>query len=503
MEEHVKRAQEIKRLANVEIDVPGIKLELRSYQKRDVAFLVVNKRSLLGEVVGSGKSAIAITTIKYLINKQKIKNCLFVTTSSLLYQTKNEVEKFSNMSCIILRGTPAVRQKLYKESSKFDISIVNYETLRQDIEYFVNMEFSMVVLDESTMYKSISSKLYTAVRRISNTREYVVAMTATPLQNNLSEIYSIMSVVNPEIFNNYWQFKSRYLIEKEITIKRPGRQPFKFRKVVGYKNVPEFAELISNYYIRHPKDFILSELPPVTHEYRFVTLTSEQQKIYDKIKEGILKKGNEIHKLEVLQKFYYMLSVCTANHLADEDVKTVHSSKYDEFLQLVQNELKDERAVVYCERKRSIEYLRKELKKVGITSTEITGDVKAEEREKNKQSFIDGTSQIIFLTTAGEMGLNLQCAGYFIFINQMYNPARMEQLAGRILRIGQTHEKVVIFHIVTENTVESRVLDLLEKKKGLFDAVFGKAKEVTVINKQVSGIDNLSVAQMLKMLKDE
>ena len=447
-------------------------VELYQFQKKAIAYLFHSKRAILGDPVGSGKTLVCIGLFSLLKQLGQTPKVLVIAPASIIFQWRFEIEHYSTFKALVVKGTKDKRMTLWNDAKNFDFVVTNYETLKNDLEEVVKFDWGLQIFDEATHFKNRDTGVAKAIRDLTKLAhsDRVLALTATPLQNSLMELFSILEPIDPEILGNFYIFKNRYCIEKLFEIYRRGRT-YRFKKIVGYRYPLEVREKIRYNFIGRPKSEILSELPPLVHQYRWLTLTPNQKKAYDEVIGGVLKKGKKMKKVELAQKLVYALEICDS--LALINPKKKDSSKLEEIKNLLTGELQGQKVVIFSFYKKMIAEIEKLCEKLELNPLRITGDEGKEEREDNKQKFIkEDKYKVLLGTSAIEEGLNLQQVGYMVVVDRMYNPQRMKQLYGRLHRIGQLHSQVTIIHLIVKDTIEEKVLKILETKEKLFQDVF-------------------------------
>lgn len=482
--------------------------KLYDYQKKAVCYLYHSKRAILGDPVGSGKTLTCMALFAFLRKRGENCKAIVICPASIVYQWKNEIEHYSSFKALVVKGTKDKRMALWNDAKNFDFCITNYETLRMDLDDIAAFHWDMVLCDEATHFKNretgVAKSIKALIDRMRPDRAY--ALTATPLQNNLMELFSILEPINPDVLGNYYAFKYRYCIEKLFEVFRNGRV-VKFKKIVGYRYPLEVRERIRYNFIGRQKSEILKELPPLVHQYRWLTLLPKQQKAYDDVMNGILKSGKKIKSVETVQKILYALEICNGIFMVDKRKK--ESCKIEEIKNLLTGELSGEKVVIFSFYKKMINEIEKECEKLELNPLRITGDEGKEQREVNKQKFIhEDKYKVLLGTSAIEEGLNLQQAGYMIVVDRMYNPQRMKQLYGRLHRVGQTHDQVTIIHLIVKDSIEERVLKILEAKEKLFKEVFHSESDKNLLMgmeeeeiRQVIGNINTSSSKKRKAVK--
>lgn len=274
----------------------------------------------------------------------------------------------------------------------------------------------------------------------------------------------------------------KYMIIGEIPRAR------RIKKVVGSKNIEAVSKVMDPYYLRKTQDDVVEIDRKRVRVPRAVELTPEQKKLYVDIVGGLDEAAKE--RKSLMERFQALEYACGTTAFFDPRIKQNYenrtqldmtwfdsccSSKIDDLIFLLEHELVDEKIVVFSKYRIMLYHLMRVLEQHDIKYTEILGDVELEQREKNRLQFLeDSTVQVCLISTVGEMGLNLHAARYILFLNELYNPARQEQLIGRIDRPHLQQSKIISsIHYYTQDSFEPRLHERMDKERELADTFFG------------------------------
>lgn len=452
------------------------------YQKKGVVLPFIQPRCLVGDGVGLGKMIMALGFLCLAKARGKAKPpYLVLTTAASLDQWAEHTSRFTDLSYVKVRGEKQERISQYQEGYSHDVILLPYETVRHDYHRVPWLTPQIVLADEATTFKNFESKTFEAVQQFSQTATYFVAYTATPLQNSLDELWSVFHIVDPEIFGDHGVFRARYCKEEHFKVRTKWGFK-KLSKVVGYRNLTEARRRIAPYYIRRTREDIPVEdrlpMPEAYSSERWLEMTAAQREKYRELAET--KGGTR------LERMTRILQCCDtlANfpELGKED-----SPKVDEVMTLLEGELKGTKAVIFSRFKKPLYQLYQRLNKAGIQYADLTGDVelKTGEREANRQRFWnDPDCLVATITTSGEMSLNLQCAQVMIQMNQLYNPARMDQVVGRVYRSFSVHDRIFVIRLFMYDSLEEKVIKVLEEKRELFAGIFGADEVFSLLTEE-------------------
>jgi SNF2 family DNA or RNA helicase len=448
--------------------IKNLKITPFAYQAEGVLFSATAGRGILADDMGLGKTLQAIATVELLCQSQYLEKVLIVCPTSLKYQWKSEIEKFTKKNTVtIVEGGLLARKRIYAETQSRYI-IITYNVVSYDQEYLNTLlRPDMVILDEAQRIKNWKTKISANVKKLQS--KYALILTGTPLENNLEELYSLVQFVNPLLLGSLHNFLGRH------QVKEGGSG-----KVIGYERLDEIAAAIKPVLLRRTKKQVLQQLPQRTDTNRFVTITKEQWQVHEERKEAVAKlvlKWQRQHFLSeedrqrLLINLNLMRMVCDSTFIFDQ--RTNHQTKVDEVMSLLDEILNiaDEKVVIFSQWEKMTRLISKELEAAGIGFEYLHGGVAAPKREGLYQRFNTNPETRVFLSTdAGGVGLNLQTASHLINVDIPWNPAVLEQRVGRIYRYGQK-KNVNIINLVAQGTIEHGMLSRLKFKSALAEGI--------------------------------
>ncbi len=438
-------------------------LPLYPYQKEGILFAFRTGRSILADEMGLGKTIQAIGMAE-LLRKQKLcTSVLILCPTSLKYQWKEEIFRFSGMQAVIVEGNPLLRRAAYEQDAYY--KIVSYNTLQNDIRTR-NIAADLLIMDEAQRLKNWKAQISKATRKVKST--YTLVLSGTPLQNKLEELYSIVQFVDQYCLGPYYRF-----IHTTTLTDKNGR-------IVGYKGLQEIGDRLKTVLLRRRRKEVALQLPAKTERILRVPMTEAQRKWHDEQagyvaaivqkwqRTGFLIDGDRNRLLLSLNK---MRMACDSTYLIDQSVRD--DTKIDELLHILTNlyEGGDEKAIVFSEWERMTRLVAAELDRIGIGYAYLHGKIPAAQRSELIRDFTDNPDCRVFVSTdTGSVGLNLQSASVLINIDMPWNPAVLNQRISRIYRIGQS-VPVQIINLVTQNSIEERMLATLRFKDSLASGV--------------------------------
>ncbi|WP_223701595.1 DEAD/DEAH box helicase [Sutcliffiella deserti] len=438
---------------------------LRDYQKRGYQWMKTLASygfgGILADDMGLGKTLQSIT---YLVSelpeirKRKLP-ALIVCPSSLTYNWLSEIIKFApEIQAIIIDGTKAARAKLQKELGEIDVIITSYPLLRSDLNWFEKHNFHTVFFDEAQAFKNPVTQTARAVKRIKADHRF--ALTGTPVENSIEELWSIFHVVFPELFMGLKEYS--HLSRKKI------------------------ARRIRPFLLRRLKEDVLAELPEKLEMVQSVELLPDQKKLYAaylaKLRHDTLKHLDKDtirkNRIKILAGLTRLRQICCHPALFVDGYKG-SSAKFDMLLQIIEeSKLSGRRVLIFSQFTKMLKLIGNELSYQGVPFFYLDGQTPSEERVETCKRFNEGERDYFLISLkAGGTGLNLTGADTVILYDIWWNPAVEEQAADRAHRIGQTNV-VQVIKLVARGTIEDKMNELQEKKKHLIEEIIqddGKA----------------------------
>ena len=451
-----------------------IKAKLYDYQKEGVKRIVKEGRILLADEMGLGKTIQAIAATEIFANYFSVNKVLIICPTSLKFQWKREIEKFSNRNATVVEGLIHKRKDLYKSPSFY--KIISYGICRSDLELINTYSPDLVIIDEAQRIKNWKTQTAQSVKKIVS--EYAIVLTGTPLENKIDELHSIIEYID------------RYKLGPLFRFLYNHQQLDENGKLKGYKNLREINSTLGDILLRRTKNEIMDQLPGRIDKNFFIDLTKEQQtdhnSYYDTVcqlvnkwsRQGFL---SETDRDRLLLCLNCMRMVCDSTYILNQD--TNHGNKISEFTELLDELLQNDenKVVVFSQWKKMFELVIKELEKLNIPFVYLNGDISAKQRKQIIDAFQDNPEIKIFLSTdAGGVGVNLQSANILINLDLPWNPAVLEQRIGRIYRLGQK-KHVQVFNFIARLSIEHRILYLLDFKKSVFKGVIEEEGQDSVM----------------------
>ena len=433
-----------------------VKADLRDYQETGVKWLSMLDKygfgGILADDMGLGKT---LQTISFLSSRiDDSKKVLILAPSSLIYNWSDEFAKFApHLDVAVVYGLKNVRDELIAE--KHQITITSYASFRQDVEEYRDNHFQYLILDEAQVMKNDQTKIAQYLRDFEV--EHTYALSGTPIENNLGELWSIFQIVMPGL-----------LPSKKEFLKLPAE------KVARY---------IKPFVMRRKKEDVLQELPDLIEVAYRNELADSQKTIYlallKQMQDRIIHATeDEINrsKIEILSGLMRLRQICDTPKLFMEDYEG-ESGKLESLRELLE-QIQDgnRRVLIFSQFRGMLDIIESELDKMGMESFKITGSTPAKERQDMTTAFNDGQrSAFLISLKAGGVGLNLTGADTVILVDLWWNPAVEAQAIGRAHRIGQ-ERNVEVYRMITRGTIEEKIQELQESKRNLVSTILDGAE---------------------------
>jgi superfamily II DNA or RNA helicase len=450
---------------------------LRSYQREGVRFLadrcLCGAGAILADDMGLGKTLQALTLLaawqKQAQRRGQSFAALVICPASVIGVWLQQAQLFCpELPIQALRGNRRNREAILAET-KDRVLVTNYGLVRQDSDLLSALPFDFVILDEAQNIKNPAAQVTQAVKCLQARQR--LALTGTPLENQLSDLWSIMDFLNPGFFGQLEQFNDRY----------NG----------GQEALALLSRRLAPVMLRRKKEQVASELPPRIEETLHVEMQPEQRLLYDRALLFAREKLQENGAAEVLASLTRLRQICCHAELIQAQSSETPSAKLELLLEQVQElQSTGHSALVFSQFTSMLDIIARELEKLAIPYYVITGKTPVDQRAKRVEEFSASPKAAVFLLSlkAAGTGLTLTKADYVFLYDPWWNPAVERQAIDRCHRIGQD-KTVIAYKLIVQDSVEEKVLALLEKKRELFDAVMDGAEEHAAASSRLSLAD--------------
>ena len=443
---------------NKNIKVPeNLNANLRNYQVDGFEFFnaLANYKfgGILADEMGLGKT---IQTIAFLLS-QNNKKSIVVTPTSLIFNWKSEFEKFApDIKLAVAYGSKSHRQNILENYKEYDVILTSYGTFKNDIEKYNELNFDYCVIDEAQNIKNPDSLITKAIKTINADVRF--ALSGTPVENNLTELWSIFDFIMPGYLYNKNKFEQIF--------------------VNNDKNYNHLKNLIKPFMLRRTKKEVIDELPEKIEQKFYVEMEKEHKRAYKSfvnlIKRRILE--NDEDNMTVFSYLTKLRQLSIAPEIIVKNYKGKNSKL--EILMNIINSQKDRKILVFSQFTKVLKLIEDRLKEENINCSYLDGKTEAKERIKLVDDFNKSNDKKVFLISlkAGGTGLNLTSASMVIHFDPWFNPAVENQASDRAHRIGQKNV-VDVIKLISKDTVEEKVIAMQESKKELIEDIINSNLE--------------------------
>lgn len=422
----------------------------------------------------------AIATLCYLWEADSEKKVIVMTNKSVVGQWASEFDKFTEgVTTYQIKGTKKKRRKQLDEFWGHEgspaVAIMGYRSACSDFEIMQDWTDFNIVFDEATAFKTPTTQVHQVCKHIASNADRAFGLTATLIKNNLLEGWGIYKVIVPDLFTPHKSaFVSQFCVTKLQKIKGGRKIPV----IVGYrkKDIVRFREMIDPFYLGRPKHSVASELPVLTTKKVRVGMTNFQHQKYIEALTGLLELGTgEEKEVTKLTSIIYCQEIANHPCLIECDGA---SEKYNTLESMLTEggELHGEKVIVYTRFRKLVDHCIPLLKKKKIQCVRVTGSENEDERKEAQDIFqnLESGINVIWLTAAGGEAINLQSAKAIIFYDSPWSAGDYLQILGRMIRIGSPNDRCYAIHLVCDDTVDERVMEVLSKKMKLVEGIIGK-----------------------------
>jgi len=467
-----------------------VNAELYPYQKEGICFAAEKGRCIIADDMGLGKTLQAIAASELLRKETGIESALIICPTSLKYQWKSEIEKFTGQQAWVIEGL--FTKRIVQYQNDYFYKIVSYNTAINDIKEICAVLPDIVILDEAQRIKNFKTKISRHIKELKSPYSFV--LTGTPLENKLEELYSIVQFTNPYTLGPFYRFMHDHRITDEKG------------KIIGYQDLNKIGKILSGTMIRRRKKDVLLQLPERMDKVLYVTMTEHQSEIHEEYRQFVAKlilkwrrQGflNEKDRQNLMIFLNTMRMVCDSTYILDQETR--HDTKIDELMNILDKVFAegDEKVVIFSQWERMTRIVGRELDARNMKFQYLHGGIPGSDRGKLYENFNNDPECRVFLSTdAGGVGLNLQVASLLINLDIPWNPAVLEQRIARIYRIGQKRN-VSIINMVSTGTIEQKMLGVLSFKKGLSEGILDQGDNAIFLDDSKFKILMNSVEEMI------
>ncbi|MCP5242470.1 MAG: DEAD/DEAH box helicase [Burkholderiales bacterium] len=470
-----------------------LRAQLREYQQKGLSWLQFLREhrfgGILADDMGLGKT---VQTLAHLLLEKESgrmdQPCLIVAPTSLMSNWRREAERFTpDLSVLILQGSD--RKQHFDNLAQFNLVLTTYPLLYRDEQHLLANTYYYLILDEAQIIKNPKAQAAHVVRRID--AQYRLCLTGTPMENHLGELWAHYDFLMPDFLGDQTWFKKTY----RIPIEMHGNAEKKER----------LSKRLKPFMLRRAKGDVANELPEKSEIIRSVPLFEKQAALYEsirvsmekRVRDAIADKGLARSHITILDALLKLRQTCCDPRTLSlkEAQKFKHSAKLDLLMEMLPELLEEGRRIlIFSQFTRMLGLIETELNRREIGYSKLTGQTRR--RDEAIEQFKSGQVNVFLISLkAGGVGLNLTEADTVIIYDPWWNPAVESQAADRAHRIGQD-KAVFVYKLITENTVEEKILEMQERKRLLAESVYQSGKKEEAL--QLSADD---LTELFKPLK--
>ncbi len=448
--------KQIQQMRNHVPKVPStLQANLRDYQIEGFRYLSRLTHwgigACLADDMGLGKT---VQTIALILERAKQGASLVIAPTSVCFNWISEINRFApTLNVYDLRADG--RDERVKKATKFDVIVCSYGLLQHNDELLANKKWETIVLDEAQAIKNAQTQRWKTVMKLKAKSR--IALSGTPIENHLGELWSIFSFINPGLLGSIKQFQEKYSTPIE-TKQSPD-------------TIYALRTLVQPYILRRLKSEVLQELPPKTEQTILIEPSEQEATFYEALRRTAAERMEhfmaENNRLSVLAEITKLRQACCDSSLVDRSV-TIENSKLNAFIETIKNIIDNgHKALVFSQYVSFLSIVKQRIEAEQINYQYLDGSTTATHRKKSVDAFQSGEGDVFLLSLkAGGSGLNLTAADYVIHLDPWWNPAVEDQASDRAHRLGQ-ERPVTIYRFVMRHTIEEKILALHEKKRNL------------------------------------
>ncbi len=411
----------------------------------------------LADEMGLGKT---LQTICLLLERAPKGPALVIAPTSVCFNWHAEIQRFAptlNLKVLEING----REDLITGLGPFDVLVCSYGLLNRNVELLEKVAWESLVVDEAQAIKNPTTKRWKALMRLKGHNR--IALTGTPIENHLGELWSIFSFINPGMFGSVGHFQQKYIVPIENQESKPALQALR--------------TLVKPYILRRLKSQVLEALPPKTEQTLFIEPTEEERAFYEALRKNALEQldeGESKNRINILAQIGRLRQACCDSSLVNDDL-TIPNSKLKNLERLLQDIIENgHKVLLFSQYVRFLQKVKERLEALNISFQYLDGSTSAVQRKKAVDAFQNGEGDVFLLSLkAGGSGLNLTAADYVIHLDPWWNPAVEDQASDRAHRIGQ-QRPVTVYRLIMKDTIEEKILKLHADKRHLAEELLAE-----------------------------
>lgn len=454
----LSRLKRIKDFKVEEFD-PGkyIDCELRDYQITGINYILSLLKhdygAILADEMGLGKTIQALAISSYFIKENK--KVLVTAPTSLVYNWEEEIKRFlPGAKTVLVVGEANQRQKIMDHILDYDIILTSYDLMKRDLELYEKYNFDLFILDESQFIKNFNTQNYKAITSIK--AKHHIALTGTPIENGVKDLWSIINFIIPGYLGNYRSFY-RFFEHPIMTYSDDSRLHI-------------LKKVTAPFIIRRLKKDVLNSLPTKLEEIVYNNMNPEQANLYHQYINNYQQEiavNTHLSKVELLSMIMRLRQIAIDPRLIEPTYPS--GEKIKSLISIIKDCVKNnEKVLVFSQFVKMLDIVQAEVDQLGISYFTLTGKTSKEERHRMVKAFgtTDGPNVFFVSLKAGGTGLNLTSANHVVLVDPWWNKSVENQATDRAHRIGQQKD-VYVKRLITLDTIEDRIMDIQATKTAL------------------------------------
>lgn len=469
-------------------------IHFHKHQRVSIAWMYLRKRALLADTMGTGKTTSAGGVIAMLLQTGELADprdggvgrVIITPRAPALHQWHDELRRMMpGLNVIMAQGPAKERYRAYAQP--WQVLLIGPEMLLNDADKLERIPLAAFITDDIDTIRNPDNRQAYTIKKIGRRADRFYEMTGTPLQKKLPELHSVLDPIGGlEVFGSVENFTNRYVRYENDSSYDPGLgRRTTSKRIVGYKRLEEVKRKMAPMVLRRTVDQLDDvDMPAIQTNDVMLDLYPAQRAKYRELQTGVLKilreEGEDTRQVTALTQIHYGAQICGGLATLGEPDAPGTSVKMDWIQEKLTGELEDEKVVIFANYKNSVRALQDRFRSEGVGFTTVWGEDPNKERRRQAQErfWEDKKCRVLIGTRAIEQSLNLQVARHLINMDLIMNPARMEQLAGRVRRTGSAYKHVFVHNLLTVDTQEERYLPALEREAALSGFIWGENSQL-------------------------
>lgn len=471
-------------------------IHFHKHQRVSIAWLYLRKRALLADTMGTGKTTSAGGLVAMMLQTGELADprdggvgrVIITPRAPALHQWRDELQRMMpGLNVLMAQGPAKERYRAYAQ--EWQVLLIGPEMLLNDADKLERIPLAAFITDDIDTIRNPDNRQAYEIKRLGRRADRFIEMTGTPLQKKLPELHSVLDPIGGlEVFGSMDAFVNRYTRYENDSSYDPnlGRRTTS-KRIVGYKRLDEVKRKMAPMVLRRTVDQLDDvHMPAIQTNDVMLDLYPSQRAAYKELQTGVIQllreEGAQTKHVTALSKIHYGAAICgglATLHGVEQDGPGT-SVKMDWIQEKLNGELENEKVVIFANYKNSVRALQDRFRADGIGFTTVWGEDPNKERRRQSQErfWEDKSCRVLIGTRAIEQSLNLQVARHLINMDLIMNPARMEQLAGRVRRTGSAYKHVFVHNLLTIDTQEERYLPALEREAALSGFIWGENSQL-------------------------